>query len=42
MICFTTDEDDCVIKHKGTDGKENQWEDQLLLNYRKVIYCLSF
>lgn len=24
------------VLHKGSDGRENQWEDLLLLNYRKL------
>ncbi len=24
------------VAHPGTDGKANQWEDQSLLNYRKL------
>lgn len=24
------------VPHPGTDGRANQWEDQALLNYRKV------
>lgn len=25
-----------ILPHHGTDGRENQWEDQLLLNYRDI------
>ncbi len=24
------------VLHKGSDGRENQWEDLILLNYRKL------
>lgn len=36
MFCHTLDIDGQLIQHKGTDAKENQWEDQLLLNYRNI------
>lgn len=25
-----------IVVHRGTDGRENQWEDQVALNYRKL------
>lgn len=25
-----------IVAHRGTDGRENQWEDQVALNYRKL------
>lgn len=30
-------ENNCICFHEGYDGHENQWNDQLLLNYRMVF-----
>ena len=34
MLAMTLDEGGCPVRHPGTDGVLNQWEDTSLLNYR--------
>eukprot|EP01138_Halocafeteria_seosinensis_P003736 gb/GECG01003819.1/.p1 GENE.gb/GECG01003819.1/~~gb/GECG01003819.1/.p1 ORF type:complete len:2286 (+),score=259.53 gb/GECG01003819.1/:1-6858(+) len=36
LTCCTLDTSGQRVTHPGSDGNENQWEDQVLLNYRKV------
>lgn len=36
LTCYTLDTSGHRVNHPGSDGNENQWEDQVLLNYRKV------
>ncbi len=36
LLVKTLDDKGEVVVHRGTDGKHTQWDDQVLLNYRKV------